>query len=78
MNKLFILNFWHEDGYGDTPIILGSRSDAEEMALACHQDILYESFLGYLIEDEDTVEDAVKWAYDDVVAYSIKEAVALL
>lgn len=78
MNKLFILNFWYRNGYGDVPIILSTRSDAEEMALAIHQEHLYESFLCYLIEDEDTVEDAVKWAYDDVVAYSIKEAVALL
>lgn len=78
MNELFILNFWYGDGFGGTPFVLSSRSDAEEMALACHQETLYESFLCYLIEDEDTVEDALRWAYDDVDAYSIQKAAALL
>lgn len=78
MKELFILNFWYVDGYGDVPIVLGSRSDAEEMALAIHQGNLYETFLHYLMEDEDSVEDALYWAYDDVVVYSIKKAAAFL
>lgn len=78
MNEIFILNFWYGDGYGGAPIGLGSRSDAEEMALAFHQEHLYESFLHFLMEDEDTVEDALYWANDDVLKYSIEKAAVLL
>ena len=78
MNELFILGFWYGDGFGGTPVILGSRGDAEEMALAIHQENLYESFLRFLMEDEDTVEDALYWAADDVRGYSIEKAAVLL
>lgn len=78
MNELFILNFWYGDGYGDVPIILSTRSDAEEMALAIHQEHLYETFLGLLLHGELNSEEATKMAYDDVVDYDIKEAAALL
>lgn len=77
MNELFILSFWYGDGFGDTPIIFSSRSDAEEMALTIHQEHLYESFLRFLVEDEDTVEDALYWADDDVLKYSIEKAAML-
>lgn len=78
MNELFILNFWYGDGYGNTPIILGSRSDAEEMALAFHQEYLYETFLCFLLYAELSPEEAMKRAYDDVLEYVIKKAAVLL
>jgi hypothetical protein len=78
MNEIFILNFWYGDGYGDTPIILGSRSDAEEMALAFHQEHLYEDFLWLLQQDDRTVEGSMEWADDDVLEYDIKKAAVLL
>jgi hypothetical protein len=78
MNELFILDFWYGDGYGGIPIVLGSRSDAEEMALAIHQEHLYGSFLYFLLEDGRTVEKSVEWAYDDVYDYDIKKADVLL
>lgn len=78
MEKRYILNFWYGDGFGGTPFVLSSRSDAEEMALACHQWNLYEYFLRCLMVDGDAVKDALRWAYDDVVEYSIQEAAAFL
>lgn len=77
-NELFVLNFWYGDGFGGGPIILASRSDAEEMALAFYQESMYESFLRLLLKDEETLEDAVKWADDDVLEYSIEKAAVLL
>ena len=78
MNELFTLNFWYGDGYGDTPIILGSRSDAEEMALAIHQEHLYEDFLRLLQQVDRTVETSMEWADDEVLEYDIKKAAVLL
>lgn len=78
MEKVFTLNFWYGDGFGGAPIVLISRSDAEEMALAFYQENLYESFLRLLLEDEETIEDSVEWADDDVLEYSIQEAAAFL
>jgi len=76
MEKFFILDFWYGDGYGDIPILLNSRSDAEEMALATHQERLYEDFLHLLLQRNKTIEEAVEWADDDVLEYVIREAVA--
>jgi hypothetical protein len=78
MNELFILNLWYGDGFGNGPIVLASRSDAEEMALAFYQEGLYESFLRLLMVDGDAVKDALRWAYDDVDEYSIEKAAAFL
>ena len=78
MNELFILNFWYGDGYGDAPIVLGSRSDAEEMALAVYQENLYETFLRLLLCTDLTPEECAEWASDDVHEYVIKKAAVLL
>ena len=78
MDELFILDFWYGDGYGDAPIIISARSDAEEMALAIHQEHLYEDFLRLLQQADRTVEKCMEWADDEVLEYVIREAAVLL
>lgn len=78
MNELFILDFWYGDGYGDAPIILSTRNDAEEMALAIHQEHLYEDFLRLLQQADRTVEKSMEWADDEVLEYAIRKAAVLL